>query len=274
MANRKIIPQFVIILFAIDFLFCFFYAVNFLMGSPSEQITRLLDLSGEMNLPTWYSSVQWFCAAFLFGIFAIRNFDWDSKRSWVLLLLPLVFLAFSIDEIAGIHEYLGVKSDALLPTGNRKDILFKTTGIWFVVLGIPVLLLCLFILSFMKKFLMRPPHVFRKMMIGVSIFFGGAIGMEILSNIPSSKNFGYILQNILEEGMEMGGVTVLLWAAHDLLLANGFTWHLDTVAPGSVLEVNPCRSAVGPAVPATGRVSSPSTIAGSGISRRSTGSVA
>jgi hypothetical protein len=232
MANRKIIPQFVIILFAIDFLFCFLYLVNFLVGVPSFQITRLLDLNGERNLPSWYSSVQWFCAAFLFGIFAIRNFDWDSKRSWVLLLLPLVFLAFSIDEIAGIHEALGDKSDALLPTGNRKDTLFKNTGIWFALLGIPVLLFCLFVLSSMKIFLMGSLHVFRKMMIGIFIFFGGAIGMEILSNIPSSENLGYILQNILEEGMEMGGVTVLLWAAHDLLLANGFTWHLDTAALG------------------------------------------
>jgi hypothetical protein len=232
MANRKIIPQFVIILFAIDFLFCFLHVVNFLVGFPSVQITRLLQLDGEMNLPTWYSSVKWFCAAYLFGIFSIRNFDWDNKRSWVLLLLPLVFLVFSIDEVAVIHEYLGVKSDALLPTGNRKDTLFKNTGIWFVVLGIPVLLFCLFVLSSIKKFLMRSPHVFRKMKIGILIFFGGAIGMEILQNIPSSKNLGYILQNILEEGMEMGGVTVLLWAAHDLLLANGFTWHLDTAAPG------------------------------------------
>jgi len=65
------------------------------------------------------------------------------------------------------------------------------------------------------------------MMIGAFIFFGGAIGVEALSNIPDPHTFGSVVENIFEEGMEMAGVTVLLWAARDLLMEHGFAWRLE-----------------------------------------------
>jgi hypothetical protein len=224
---QKKIPQIVLLLFVADLLLCFSYGLNFLIGEPFEQVTRLVKLDGEMNIPTWYSSMQWFCVAFLFGIFAIRNFDLSKRKSWVLLLLPLIFLVFSIDEVVCIHEWLGKKTDVLLPTCNRKDTFFRGTGIWFFVVGVPVFLGCLQVLWSMKKYFTRSLNLFRKMMIGTIIFFGGAIGVEVLSNIPGSHTFGSVLQNIFEEGTEMVGVTVLFWAAYDLLMLHGFRLHLD-----------------------------------------------
>lgn len=227
MLDRMTIPRVVIVFFAIDILLCLSYGMNFLAGEPSVQVTRLLNLDGEMNIPTWYSSMQWFCVAFLFGIFAMYNINWSNGKTWVLLLFPLMFLAFSIDEVACVHEWLGKKSDILLPTGHRKDTFFRITGIWFIVVGLPVFACCLIVLSSLRKFFGRSPNVSRKMMIGVFIFFGGAIGVEALSNIPDPHTFGSVVENIFEEGMEMAGVTVLLWAARDLLMEHGFAWRLE-----------------------------------------------
>jgi len=203
--------------------------MNFLIGEPSVQLTRLINLDGEMNIPAWYSSVQWFCVAFLFGIFALRNVERSNGKSWVLILFPLMFLVFSADEVACVHEWMGSKCDVLLPTGNRRDTFFRATGIWFFVLGVPVLSSCLFVLSSTRRYFTMSTHVFRKMIVGIFIFFGGAIGVEVLSNIPDRHSFGSVLEIFLEESMEMAGVTVLFWAAHDLLLTHCFTWHLDAV---------------------------------------------
>lgn len=226
MSDQNKIPRIVVLLFAADLFLCFSYGVNHLVGKPFNQITRLLMLDGEMNIPTWYSSVQLFCVAVLFGIFAIRNTD-RSVRSWILLLFPFIFLVFSIDEVSCVHEWLGKKSDVLLPAGDRKDTFFRLTGIWFFVVGIPVFLGCMQVLSSFRRYFAISRNVFRKMMIGMFIFFGGAIGVEVLSNLPERDSLGWVMENIFEEGMEMVGVTVLFWAAHDLLMEHGFGWHLD-----------------------------------------------
>lgn len=244
MPNQKLIRRIVTILFAIDFFLCFSYGVNFLAGSPFEKVTRLLNLGGEMNIPTWYASMQWFCVALLFGVFAIRNFDW-SNRAWAFLLFASMCLLFSIDEIACIHEWLGQKTDALLPSGNRNDTFFRTTGIWIFVVGVPVLFWCLGLVLTMRKYLFRHRHVCRKLMIGTIIFFGGSIGVEILSNITDRNTLGSIVENIFEEGMEMAGVTVLFWAACDLLSAHGFRWHLDGAIEGAASDPLPDHSPAG-----------------------------
>jgi hypothetical protein len=101
---RVLIP--VRVFFAIDLGFGILYLLTSLGGQDSL-LTRFLDLDRESNLPTWYSTIQWFCAASLLGVFAIRNFSFSQRKSWLLLALPLVFLGLSLDEMAQIHEKLG-----------------------------------------------------------------------------------------------------------------------------------------------------------------------
>ena len=59
------IPRFIIVLFAVDLALGLVYLAYFLIGHPYEPLARLIDLDGEANLPTWYSSIQWFCVAYL-----------------------------------------------------------------------------------------------------------------------------------------------------------------------------------------------------------------
>jgi hypothetical protein len=141
-----------------------------------------------------------------------------------------LFLAFSVDEVAVIHEMLGSRFDhLLLPTGNKGDTFFVVTGIWFFVLGIPVLLGCWFALSSLKSYFRNDAHFLKKFVTGLIIFFIGSIGIEAISNLTVSNRFSFVLGNFFEEIFEMVGVTVILWAVYDLLATHGFRWNLDAV---------------------------------------------
>ena len=69
MSARPRIPAVVLTFLALDLTFAAAYLLDILAGHPLWQVRRLLDLDGEDSLPTWYSSIQWFCAAVLMGAF-------------------------------------------------------------------------------------------------------------------------------------------------------------------------------------------------------------
>ncbi len=230
MTDENKMPRIVFILFVVDFVLCASYVINYLIGEPFFKLTHLLDLGNEMNLPTWYSSTKLFFISVLLGIFALRNIDRSIKTSWVLLSFAALFLAFSIDEVALIHEWLGIKLDNfILPSGKRKDTFFTETGIWMFALGVPVFLFCLLLLFYGHQYFKKPRRAPWKFMLGLCVFFGGAIGVETLSNVTRKNKFAFVMENFFEEGLEMVGATIILWAILDMLLAHGFSWHLDPV---------------------------------------------
>src|SRR5690606_22237869 len=130
------VPSLILWLYACDLGLAALYVANAWLGEPSYQLTQWLDLDGEQNIPTWYSSMQWFLAAALLGLF-VQSAPVQPLRRLLLAILPLTFLAMSLDEVAGIHEWLGVKSDALLPDGDRAASLFSANGVWVLVIGVP-----------------------------------------------------------------------------------------------------------------------------------------
>jgi hypothetical protein len=63
---------------------------------------RIFLVTSESNVPTWFSSTQFVLAAM--ACMWVGRSDPRAGRSW--LLLGLVFLFFSFDEVAMIHERL------------------------------------------------------------------------------------------------------------------------------------------------------------------------
>ena len=61
--RRAQIPALILIFFMIDLALGMAYILNELAGRPYVRLTAFLDLGKEGNLPTWYSSIQWFCVA-------------------------------------------------------------------------------------------------------------------------------------------------------------------------------------------------------------------
>ena len=223
------IPTIIAFFFIADIAMLLFYLVNQAVGAPFEFPTHLVDLNGEANLPTWYSVIQLACVAALAGLFAVRNVRPVRIGSWSLLLLPLFFLALSVDELAQIHEWVGFKSDALLPGHDRLNTIFPYTGIWMLLFGIPFVAGFFGIIFMLRRYLNTVPGVLPKFLLGFAIFAIGATLIEILSNYVIYGSFWYYMEATCEEGCEMLGVTIILWAFHDLLRGHGFSIHLDPV---------------------------------------------
>ena len=227
MVSRVYIPSFILTLVIIDLTLGIAYILNALAGLPYRKFTIFLDLNGEANLPTWYSSIKWFCVATLLGIFAHHNVTLSQRKSWLLATLPLVFLALSLDEVAQIHEWLGRKSDILLPRGSREHTLFSRTGIWMFVIGIPFLVFFMVLIFSVWSYFQRAPTALVKVLLGMAITLAGAIGIETLSNFVARNSVYSALQILLEEWCEMLGATIVLWGSYELLYRHGFAFRLD-----------------------------------------------
>ena len=96
-----------------------------------------------------------------------------------------MFLALSLDEVAGIHEAIGGRSDALLPGGDRDNIVFDQTGIWFVLLGVPFVVGLALGYVAVRPWLTGTRDGLIRLVAGMIVFLIGAIGIEILSNFVS-----------------------------------------------------------------------------------------
>ena len=231
-------PKFIGFFFLFDLVLVLLYLINWSLGQPIPFLTNLVNLDGEGNLPAWYSSMQLFLVASMLAIFLSRKFNKNNMESWAMLILCLIFAILSLDEIASIHEWLGHKSDVLLPGASRKGTLFSTTGIWMFLIGIPFSILLISLISCIKKYLKNRSHIRTKFIIGLIIFIGSATGIEIISNFVSETGITRIIQTSCEELGEMVGVTFILWATYELLVSYNIS--LDFSTNNSTRQVEMC----------------------------------
>lgn len=220
-------------LIAIDLALAALYLLNFFVPGPSGTLIRLLDLDAEDGIGTWYSSVKHLGIAMLFGIFCYRNVSRREISSWVLLFFPALFAFFSLDEIVQIHEWLGRKTDVLLPAGDREGTLFHMTGIWMFALGIPTLAALIFFVRANRFYFQSSPGFITRFLIGFLVFLAGAGGIEILTNFASDlQSLAFRLEVYAEELLEMIGASLMFGACARLLQSNGFAIQLQPVRNG------------------------------------------
>lgn len=215
--SGRSIPGFVVVLLGLDLALGLIYLAYYLLGRPFEPLANFIDLDGEANLPTWYSSIQWFCVAAVLWVFAERHFVRAQIRSWLLLLLPAIYLAFSLDEVATIHEWLGLLSDALLPNGTREGTLLSSTGLFFLVIGLPFGILFAGLVVALRPHLARSRRAFVLLVTGMVLFLTAAVGVDALSNFVTEGSFLGTLQVEIEELTEMIAATIVLWGGYELI---------------------------------------------------------
>ncbi len=207
------IPKSIRIFIFLDFFFAGLFILNLLWGSPYPVGNRLLDLNSETSFSTWYSSVKLFCIAFVFAVFFLQVFNRGKITPWLLLPLPILFCLMSMDEIVMLHETIGDHGDAKITDGGtRSDTMFKKTGAWFVIIGIPFLIGFYLYLSVIKKYFSEAPRSFLTLAAGMAVFLLGAVGFELVSNFLPEGRPTYLVR-LLEESFEMFGASIMLWAA-------------------------------------------------------------
>lgn len=178
----------------------------------------LFRLGQENNIPTWYSSSQLLGAALLLMLFAYQRMQHMGRFDWRLLLPPLFFMFLSLDETASIHERIGFGMEALLASA---DVQTMRVGTWIMICA-PLFILGLYILARLTRpFWADHPSVKWKFIIGFGVAFVSAVGGELIMAAVPPDSLAEKAETFFEELGEMIGMTILIWAAWDLLNREG-----------------------------------------------------
>ena len=203
---------------------------------------RHFSLDSEHSLPAWYESATMLASAGLLTILAAlaRHDDPRNRLPW--MLLAIIFLLMSIDELVAFHE------GSMRPLREA----FHLTGIFYflwVIIAAPLLVaLAIYFVPFMLR-LPRPTAV--RFFIAGAIFVSGAFGMEFIGGYyVSFAGYDYLpyrIASTCEESLEIIGMTLFL---------SSLLRHLAEVAP--VLQVT-MKQWVSPLVPAKAGIKGPQT---------------
>jgi hypothetical protein len=197
-----------------------------------KAVMRLFDVNSEGNVPTWFSSMLLMGCALAAALLAAlgRRAGGRDARYWVALAAVLSLL--SLDEAAGLHERLGGPAAEVLGDATRGPLHFA----WVV----PGLVLALVVgLAFLRFVVRLPPSTRRLVVTAAALYLTGAVALEAIGGIvleDQGDRAAYLLVTAAEEGLEMAGSVLLLYAALRLLRlrpdAGGY--HLSTADPESV----------------------------------------
>lgn len=205
--------------FFIDVALVAAYLVNLYAIGRFQLLTLLLDLDAEGSVPSWYSSVQLFLVGMLLATLAVHIPGRPDKvRLWFAAAL---FFFLSKEENFGIHELIGGRIARHMTPEAHASSFFRYSTAWPVLLG-PPLLIAMLVLGWRAAGLLRGrPHVILKYIVGLVVFLGGAVGLEIIWNLLPLWGTAHRAEIVAEEFLEMAGVTFFLWASYDLLSSYG-----------------------------------------------------
>ena len=161
----------------------------------------LFDLDEEESFGTWFSSIMLLFGALLFRAQGAKlRSEGDPIHRWW-FALALGFFLMSVDEVVGLHEWINTVYDETLWSGLSIAI---------------VLIVGLGYIPFLWRYRVRTSTLF---MLGGLLFCGGSVGVEQLSG-TEINSLGYNMLTGLEEGMEMSGVIISIYAVLDLMREN------------------------------------------------------
>ncbi len=164
---------------------------------------EFLGLSYEQNLPTWYSSSLLLLCAIQLTLISHAASQQQAPLRWRWWILSGVFYYISLDEAVTIHEHLSHFFDlgGVLYFG------------WVIPAAIAVAVFGIFYLPFLGHLPKRTRWQF--VLAGVT-YVGGALGVELVlgywTDLYGSKNLGYGLIDIVEESLEILGMTLFFLA--------------------------------------------------------------
>ncbi len=190
---------------------------------PIAKVMHRFDLGHEPSLPNWYSSLALLAVAGMAGLLARaeRGADPRQARSWV--QFSALFVALAVDEAILIHELANVPVRGLLGTSGALYFAWIIPGAGFA----------LAVALFFRRFLFALEARTRNLIVASgAIFVSGAIGVEMLEGIivPTLGvgSLDYTAAEMIEEGLEMCGVVLVLYALTDHLKrrVSGVYWRI------------------------------------------------
>ncbi len=168
--------------------------------------TRKLYVDFERNIPTYYSSIMLWFAGVFFGIIAVLRKREQAPYVFHWFFMAALFLFFSMDEVAGVHEMMNRPMRRWLhPQG--------VFSFQWVTLGIPLLII--FVVSYIRFFLHLPSKHKWLFALSAALYVGGALGFEMIgagySDVHGKENLIYAAIATTEEMLELAGITLLIY---------------------------------------------------------------
>ncbi|MDD3374154.1 MAG: hypothetical protein PHY73_00300 [Candidatus Omnitrophica bacterium] len=172
-------------------------------------------LDHEQNIPTYFSSLILLFSAGLLGIIAALERKKKKANSSYWAWLAFIFLFFSLDETAVLHE------EMIIPLREA----LCATGIFYFTWVIPGIIFILFFgILFLRFFLQLPRETKFLFKISAILYIGGALGCDLFGGWFSfsfgEKNLIYFVITTIEETLEMTGVAVFIYALLRYLCVN------------------------------------------------------
>lgn len=177
---------------------------------------RLMNVDGENNIPTWYSSILLFLTALILAAIALHKRQRKDKFFIHWLSLSFLFILMSIDEMSLIHEV------TIIPL----RVAFDANGFFYFTWVVPALFILGIAGVTFSKFLINLPKKSRDLfIISAIVYFGGAVGMEMVGgqivSVFGEQSILYPVSVHIEEFLEMSGAilfiyTLLLYAAAEI----------------------------------------------------------
>ena len=172
------------------------------------QFVRLFNLSGEGNIPAWFSSILLFSSALLLHDIAVAERNRGKRRflkHWWALAIGFVYI--SMDEAAQIHEL------SIEPLRER----FHTRGLLYEAWIVPATVVVVLLLVIYRRFLAHLPAATRLLFIvSGAVYVTGALGIESVSGYVADYHPDSIVVRgglaTLEDFLEMCGIVLFLYA--------------------------------------------------------------
>ena len=184
-----------------------FHTLYSYMGGAqiSYQIYRLFHLGYEGNIPTWFSSVILLLAGIQALAIAFCR-KTSEKRYAVWLLMGILLIFMSCDEVAQIHEMLGTVINKYY---------FNLTNVqhskWVFILGPFALIPILYIVVCLRKNNLDK-RVKTLLISGFGLYVLGAFVLEATLNFVDKAKYHWLwrVENIFEESFEIFGTLLIL----------------------------------------------------------------
>lgn len=194
-------------------------------SKTAKNIIRYFDFNLENNVPTWFSLLILAFAAVLLFVIYIHKKRNHVKGAFYWLVLGLIFIFLSIDESVQIHEEVA----KILRPKLGNDVSGLLYWAWVIPYGLFVIGAGFF---FMRFVLNLPKQTRNLFFISGFMFVSGALGLEFVEGY-FYKIYGldHIYNRILyfvEELLEMGGVTLFIYALLDYMAANKIRFNITT----------------------------------------------
>ena len=177
-------------------------------------IARFLSVRGEGTLPATFSGGLLLFAAVLLYVIGFTKRAGSTRFSKHWLGLAVMFTYLAIDELAGIHElftFVGWMGARLGWSGAYRG---AVRNPW-VIVGIVAVISVGFVFRRFVRSL--PRRTGRYFLLAATLYVAGAIGGEMLGSLVygSATIYAPVVVGHIEEGLEMAGVVVFIYALLD-----------------------------------------------------------